>query len=398
MAPIFKPVLQFCVLISLFFSSSAQSCSSYTFSSSNGAFSKCGDLPVLNSYLHWTYNPSSGTVDIAYQHTGVSSSRWVAWAINPRSEKMDGAQALIAYQLSNGSMTAYTSSINGNSPSLQQRSLSFNVSNLSAELLNNEIIIYATVELPNNSSTVNHLWQDGPLLGNSPVGHQTSGDHLKSVESLNFLSGESNPISGGNSRTRRKNVHGVLNAVSWGILMPIGAIIARYLRTFESAQPAWFYLHIACQSSAYIVGVAGWGTGLKLGSESSGVQYDSHRNIGITLFVLGTLQVFALLLRPNKDHKHRFYWNLYHHSIGYSVIILSIINIFKGFSILDPEKKWKKAYIGIIVVLGIIALMLEAITSFIVLKRRRSSRRREKSQDAVNGVNEEKGHGDRPGV
>ena len=28
-------------------------------------------------------------------------------------------------------------------------------------------------------------------------------------------------------------------------------IIARYLRTFPSADPAWFYLHVSCQVSAY---------------------------------------------------------------------------------------------------------------------------------------------------
>lgn len=33
-------------------------------------------------------------------------------------------------------------------------------------------------------------------------------------------------------------IHGVLNVVSWGILMPIGVIIARYLRVFKSADPA----------------------------------------------------------------------------------------------------------------------------------------------------------------
>lgn len=86
-------------------------------------------------------------------------------------------------------------------------------------------------------------------------------------------------------------IHGVLNAVSWGILLPVGIIIARYMSTFPSADPAWFYLHVCCQVSAYAVGVAGWGTGLKLGSQSKGVKYSGHRNIGITLFVLATVQV-----------------------------------------------------------------------------------------------------------
>lgn len=86
-------------------------------------------------------------------------------------------------------------------------------------------------------------------------------------------------------------IHGVLNAVSWGILLPIGAVFARYLKVFPSADPAWFYLHALCQTSGYVVGVAGWATGLRLGSQSTGVQYTSHRIIGIIVFCLATLQV-----------------------------------------------------------------------------------------------------------
>lgn len=84
-------------------------------------------------------------------------------------------------------------------------------------------------------------------------------------------------------------------------------------------------------------------------------------------------QVFALLLRPNKDHKYRFYWNIYHHSMGYSVIIMSIINVFEGLKILSPDNKWRRAYTGVIVFLGAVAFVLELITWFVVIKRRRSN-------------------------
>lgn len=266
---------------------------------------------------------------------------------------------------------------------MQEGDLTFPVTNLAAQYTNGEFIIFAT--LSNVGTNVNQVWQAGPLSNNVPAQHSITGDNVQSVGTLDFLSGQGTTGGGINSRIRRRNVHGVLNAVSWGTLMPLGAIIARYMKVIKSADPAWFYLHVACQSSAYIVGVAGWATGLKLGSDSVGIQYDAHRNIGITLFCLGTLQVFALLLRPNKDHKYRIYWNVYHHSVGYTVIILSIVNIFKGLDILDPEKKWKNAYIGIIVTLGAIALILELITWPIVLKRKRSNP--EKSHHGANGVN-----------
>ncbi|KAG6431344.1 hypothetical protein SASPL_109423 [Salvia splendens] len=133
----------------------------------------------------------------------------------------------------------------------------------------------------------------------------------------------------------------------------------------RSANTLWFYIHFSCQMSAYIVGVAGWATGIKLGSDSPGVE----RRLFV-LFVLGTLQVLVFLVKPKPDHKYRFYWNVYHQSVGYAVIILSIINVFEGFDILEPAKKWKNAYIGVLVFLGACAVVLESITLYVVIKRR----------------------------
>ncbi|CAI9756665.1 unnamed protein product [Fraxinus pennsylvanica] len=383
-----RAVLVSCVLFSLYLSSYAQSCAKYNFAS-NQVFSSCNDLPYLNSFLHWNYDSTSKTVRMAYRHTGVTASKWVAWAINPRSHGMVGAQALVAFQKSDGTMRAYTAPITTYQTQLQEGDLSFPVSDLSAVYSKAEIIIFATLKLDNVSSTVNQVWQDGSLSGDAPAMHPTSGSNVQSVGTLNLLSGESTTAAGAsNSKTKKRNIHGVLNAVSWGILMPIGAVFARYLRVFPSADPAWFYLHATCQTSAYIIGVAGWATGLQLGSESPGVQYTSHGTIGIVLFCLGTLQVFALLLRPRKDHKYRFYWNIYHHSVGYAVIVLSIINIFKGFDILNPENKWERAYIGILVVLAFLAATLEAYTWYVVVNRKKSAA----SQKMPNGANGTNGH------
>ncbi|KAL0443023.1 UNVERIFIED_CONTAM: cytochrome and DOMON domain-containing protein [Sesamum latifolium] len=390
----FRPVLIISILFSLYITSHAQSCAKYNFAS-NQIFSSCNDLPYLNSFLHWNYDQSAKTVKIAYRHTGVSSSRWVAWAINPSGQGMVGAQALVAFQKSDGKMRAYTAPIAGYQTQLQEGDLSFPVSDLSATYARNEIVIFATLKLDGLNSTVNQVWQEGPLSGDSPAMHPTSGPNVQSVGTLNLLSGETRAAAGGvNSRTKKKNIHGVLNAVSWGILLPIGAVFARYLKVFPSADPAWFYLHATCQTSAYIIGVAGWATGLRLGSQSPGIQYTSHRVIGIIIFCLGTLQVSALLLRPKKEHKYRFYWNIYHHLIGYSVIVLSIINIFKGFNILNPEEKWKRAYVGILIALAFIAATLEVYTWYVVVKRKKSSRPH-KMPNGVNGTNGHNGYGAR---
>ncbi|GER54067.1 auxin-responsive family protein [Striga asiatica] len=380
------------VLVSMVaYSSYAQTnCSNYRFSNGNELYATCVTLPVLDSFLHWTYQPSNHTLNIAYRHTRVTASNWVAWALNPGGRGMSGAQCLVALvDPSSSTPRAYTSAIalNDYRTTLQQNSLSFQVPSLSAEFRDGqEMIIRATIQLPPGRTSFNQVWQVGPLSpSGQPQQHASTSANLGATNNLDFATGttlQTGGGSGGGSRQRRRNTHGVLNVVSWGILMPIGAMTARYLKVFKVGNPAWFYLHVTCQATAYVVGVAGWATGLKLGSDSPGIERTTHRNIGITLFVLGTLQAFALLLRPKPDHKYRIFWNIYHHSIGYSVIALSIANIFEGFDILDPERKWRRAYIGVLIALGAIALFLEPLTWFIVIKRKRDS-----SKHAPNGTN-----------
>ncbi|KAG8642143.1 cytochrome b561 and DOMON domain-containing protein At5g47530-like [Manihot esculenta] len=350
-------------------SSFAQTCRGHTFSS-NQVFIACTDLPVLSSFLYWNYHPSNLTADIAFRKTGASTNTWVAWALNPGGQRMIGSQAILAFHNSSGVPIAYTTPITSLSPSMQPGDLSFQVSNLKAEYSNGDMIFFATLHLTSSMISTNQVWQEGTMRGTSFNPHAMDSANRASVGIITFENGAT--VAGSIRTSRKKNVHGILNAVSWGVLMPTGVMIARYLKVLKVANPAWFYLHAACQSSAYIIGVAGWGTGLKLGSDSPGIKYTKHRNIGITLFCFATLQVFALLLRPKPNHKYRLYWNIYHHSIGYATIILSITNIYEGFDILDPEKKWKKIYTGIIIFIGAAAALLEVITWIIVLRGKKA--------------------------
>ncbi|CAN6285343.1 unnamed protein product [Urochloa humidicola] len=355
----------------------AQDCLSATFSNGR-TFGKCNSMPTLGASLHWTYHPENGTADIAFR-AGSGSNGWVAWGINTASQGMAGSSVFIASQDSTGAASVLMTNLESTSPSLQPATLKFGVPGApTVEYSGGAYTIFATIQLPGNNTQQNTVWQAGPLSGGQISPHPTTPANLASAQSLDFLSGSSTGAS--NSRLHRKNIHGVLNTVAWGILIPTGAIIARYLRVFESADPAWFYLHIAFQCSGYILGVAGWGLGLKLGSESVGITYNPHRNIGIAIFCLATLQVFALLLRPDKKNKYRFYWNIYHHSVGYSVILLAAINIFKGLDILKPATGYKTAYIVVLATLGGIALLLEAITWPIAIRKR-------KHDKATNGTN-----------
>lgn len=121
---------------------------------------------------------------------------------------MIGAQAIVAFQRSDGTMEAYTSPITSYGTQLAKGNLSFVASDVSASYANNEMVVYATLELPFNTTSVHQVWQDGPLFGNIPGIHATTGPNLQSFGNLDFLSGKIAAATGAgiNARARMRNV------------------------------------------------------------------------------------------------------------------------------------------------------------------------------------------------
>ncbi|KAH1197230.1 Cytochrome b561 and DOMON domain-containing protein [Glycine max] len=373
MASIRKSVLLFLTFLTvIIIPATPQPCNSYKFPN-NFNYAACEDLPVLESSLHWKYHPSSGAVDVAFNKANVKGSSWVAWAINPTSKGMLGSQAFVAVYKQDGSIKAYTSPITSYATMLQEGNLTFPVYGVSASYTNGHVIIFASFQLPGNTTLVNHAWQEGLVSDDGTLRpHSFSRANLQSFGTLDFLSGKVSE-TGGNSDSRitLRNVHGVLNTISWGVLMPIGVILARYLKAFDGLGPTWFQLHRACQSLAFLMGIAGFGTGLYIGNHY-GIHNAPHRCVGITLLCLAITQVcLAVFLRPKKDHKYRMFWNIFHYIVGYSIIALAVWNVFKGFDILNAQNIWKKTYVGSIISLAIIAVVLEVITWIWVCKKKR---------------------------
>ncbi|XP_062080980.1 auxin-induced in root cultures protein 12-like [Humulus lupulus] len=149
--------LSLCVMII----SPAQSltCKSQKFSGKK--FANCSDLPVLSSYLHWTYDASNSSLSIAFTAPPPKSDGWVAWAINPTGTGMAGAQAFVAVKHSNGSASVTTYNITSYSM-LMPAKLSFDVWGVSTQVVGGNITIFATAKVPAKAKTLNHIWQVGP--------------------------------------------------------------------------------------------------------------------------------------------------------------------------------------------------------------------------------------------
>ena len=92
---------------------------------------------------------------------------------------------------------------------------------------------------------------------------------------------------------------------------------ARYLRPLSGRNLAWFYIHVTCQCTGYVMGVASWAMGLRLYTYHDGGAATKHRNIGISIFALATLQVsinpqlFFPTLQWSLKHQHLFSTNLH---------------------------------------------------------------------------------------
>ncbi|KAI9084263.1 hypothetical protein K1719_033770 [Acacia pycnantha] len=289
---------------------------------------------------------------------------------------MVGSQAFVAFQKSDGTMAAYISPKTSYITTLEEGSLSFVVHGVSASFADGTMILYASFHLPGNPKLVNDVWQEGLVSDDDSLrSHALSGANFKSFGRIDFLTGK---------------VHGILNGIGWGIMMPTGAIMGRYLKQLEATGSTWFHLHRACQILAYIIGTIGFTLNIFLTSPSlsSLSPYGFvHASIGIVVFVSATVQVLAVIfLRPDKHHKARIFWNIFHYVIGYGVIFLSTFNMFRGFSFSNSYHSWKNAYFGVIVSLGCVALILEAINWFFFCKRRNKKKMNLKETYACDNI------------
>ncbi|KAK3142195.1 hypothetical protein QOZ80_4BG0343500 [Eleusine coracana subsp. coracana] len=149
----------------------------------------------------------------------------------------------------------------------------------------------------------------------------------------------------------RQRQHGLLAMMGWGVLLPIGMITARYFRQLE---PYSFYSHMAIQALGYILGLAAVVLGFRINPAGLN-NIDIHRALGVAILVMASLQVLAILARPDKTSKVRRYWNWYHHNIGRAAILLAIGNVFLGLTIAQEVNAYIVSY-GVFAAVWVLAV------------------------------------------
>ncbi|KAL9994344.1 putative cytochrome b561 and DOMON domain-containing protein [Helianthus debilis subsp. tardiflorus] len=319
-------------------------------------FEKCMPLPSQEASIAWTFHRHNSTLELVFTGSFISPSGWVAWGINPNLPEMTGTRALITFPDPNSGQLVLLPYILDPTVKLQKspllsRPLDIHLLSSSAALYGGQmgtvhngatIQIFATLKLKPNKTKIHHVWNRGLYVqGYSPTIHPTTINDLSSVTTIDVLSGLSASSPNTNIKTL-KLVHGITNAISWGIMLPTGAVTARYLRHIQSLGPTWFYVHAGIQLSAFLLGTAGFAIGIHLGQMSPGRVYGLHRKLGFAAFFLGSLQTLALLFRPKTTNKFRKYWKSYHHFVGYACVIIGVVNVFQGFEVMGEGGSYAK--------------------------------------------------------
>lgn len=189
-----------------------------------------------------------------------------------------------------------------------------------------------------------------------PQNHHLPKHQDKAAIMFDFSSGSTGPAASHELVQMRTN-HGILGVIGWGLILPVGAIIARY---FRHKDPMWFYLHAIIQFVGFTFGLSTIVLGLQLYSKMH-ARIAAHRGIGIFAFVLSILQILALFLRPNKDSKIRKIWNWYHGWFGRFALIFAAINIVLGMQAAGAGSDWKIGYGILVGVMVVAAIVLEVL-------------------------------------
>ncbi|GLJ17056.1 hypothetical protein SUGI_0295100 [Cryptomeria japonica] len=314
------------------------------------AFDTIECVNVGNDYiLRYEQNDNAISIVLSAPYT----TGWVGMAFS-EDEFMVGSSAMVGWIKQDGSGSIKQYYLGGKSVGkVQVDDTKLVVVNNSASVQSRGSTIYLAFQLlfAEPVKSQNLLYASGSVTpSNDQLSKHSSAFHT----TLDFTTGTSSTSS--TTETMKRN-HGALNIFAWGVLLPIGAIIARYFRQWD---PAWFYLHVGIQLFGFIFGVAGVILGVALYNRlDSNIR--AHRGLGIFILVLGILQVLALLLRPQKEAKVRKYWNWYHQWFGRLALFLAAVNIVYGIRVAEAGQTWKVGYGFVLAILLLVVIVLESI-------------------------------------
>ncbi|KAG2446460.1 hypothetical protein HYH02_008452 [Chlamydomonas schloesseri] len=199
-------------------------------------------------------------------------------------------------------------------------------------------------------------FQAEPLARSSPLLDMTDGtikyswaispqDALVEHPPNGYGAGLINLRSGSVSSIRIKDksgiiiAHGVLMAVAWVLLLPLGAMAPAHRWLFRGrmwgSKAAWFWVHFVGQLGGFAVFCAGFILAMvSFKRPQGGTLASSHAIMGYVVAGLAGFQIIVAFLRPDPGSKLRvLLWNPLHMNLGRAVTLLAWATCLVGAAV-----------------------------------------------------------------
>ena len=128
--------------------------------------------------------------------------------------------------------------------------------------------------------------------------------------------------------------HGSLMFLAWGVLLPVGALVARFARGVSPTTgpgACWFRFHWLLQTVGTLASLVGAAAAIALVSQSGGSHFGSlHKAGGLAVVLLGGGLAVLGMARPAKDSEWRPSWLVCHRFGGTAGLLLGAAAIVTG--------------------------------------------------------------------
>ncbi|XP_021760303.1 cytochrome b561 and DOMON domain-containing protein At3g61750-like [Chenopodium quinoa] len=193
-----------------------------------------------------------------------------------------------------------------------------------------------------------------------PLNHKLTVHDDKTTIHIDYSTGVAAATSEAGGFDKMKRSHGILGIIGWGLILPCGAMIARFLKQKE---PLWFYLHTIIQIVGFLIVLAGVVVGQTLNNQIH-ADVAAHRGIGYFALTLTIIQVLAFFIRPDKESKIRRLWAAYHRWFGVITLFFGALNIVLGFQVGGAGSEWKIGYGFLLGIILVTAIVLQVLSKF----------------------------------
>lgn len=157
--------------------------------------------------------------------------------------------------------------------------------------------------------------------------------------------------------------HALLMFFSYGIMIPVGITVGRFLKHCCKDRRVWFILHWTTQAAGLVLAWAGFMFGIYKESTEVNATH-AHGIVGYLLMALLSLETVASLpwVRPNPDSgQYRSIWCFFHNCGGFIIVVGGGVNILFGLFLLLVSPDLLLAWVIAFTVIVISNMVLEAL-------------------------------------